>query len=53
MYQTFNIFPTTVYVGEMEDHSKHKEDFYKVYSSIDLCECNLQNLTTILFLSGR
>ena len=35
MYQTFNIFPTTVYVGEMEDHSKHKEDFYKVYSKYD------------------
>lgn len=33
--QTFNIFPTTVYVGEVTDHETHKEEFYKVYPKFD------------------
>tara|TARA_R100000353_G_C6497432_1_gene193318 strand:+ start:267 stop:953 length:687 start_codon:yes stop_codon:yes gene_type:complete len=33
--QLFNIFPTTVYVGEVTDHQTHKEDFYKVYHKFD------------------
>ena len=28
-YQLHNIFPTSVYVGEMEDHARHKEVFYR------------------------
>lgn len=33
--QLFNIFPTTVYVGELTDHQTHKEEFYKVYHKFD------------------
>ena len=33
--QLFNIFPTTVYVGEVTDHQDHKEEFYKVYHKFD------------------
>ncbi len=33
--QTFNIFPTTIYVGEVTDHETHKEEFYKVYPKYD------------------
>ena len=33
--QLFNIFPTTVYVGEVTDHQNHKEEFYKVYHKFD------------------
>ena len=33
--QTFNIFPTTIYVGEVTDHQTHKEEFYKVYHKFD------------------
>jgi|TARA_B100000513_G_scaffold171216_1_gene87140 uncharacterized protein (TIGR02466 family) len=33
--QLFNIFPTTVYVGEVTDHQTHKEEFYKVYHKFD------------------
>ena len=33
--QLFNIFPTTVYVGEVTDHQTHKQEFYKVYHKFD------------------
>ena len=33
--QLFNIFPTTVYIGEVTDHQTHKEEFYKVYHKFD------------------
>ena len=33
--QLFNIFPTTVYVGEVTDHQTHKEEFYKIYHKFD------------------
>ena len=29
--QIFNIFPTTIYVGEVENHSEYKEEFLKLY----------------------
>ena len=35
MSQIFNIFPTTIYVGEVIEHEKHKEEFYKVYPKYD------------------
>ena len=34
-YDTFNIFPTTIYVGEIENHKKYKKDFYKLYPKYD------------------
>ena len=33
--QLFNIFPTTIYVGEVTGHEKHKKEFYKVYPKYD------------------
>ena len=42
--QTFNIFPTTIYVGEVNEHEKHKEEFYKVYPKFDYEE-NRENNT--------
>ena len=34
-YDIFNIFPTTIYVGEIENHKKYKKDFYKIYPKYD------------------
>jgi hypothetical protein len=31
IYDAINIFPTTIYVGEIENHSEYKEEFYKIY----------------------
>ena len=28
-YQLHNMFPTTAYIGEMNDHARHKEVFYR------------------------
>ena len=33
--QIFNIFPTTIYVGEVENHSEYKEEFLKLYDKFD------------------
>ena len=33
--QIFNIFPTTVYVGEVENHSENKKEFMKIYDKFD------------------
>lgn len=30
-YDFVNIFPTTIYVGDIENHSEYKEEFYKIY----------------------
>ena len=32
-YETFNVFPTTIY--EIDNHKKYKEDFYRVYNKFD------------------
>ena len=39
-YETFNIFPTTIYLGEIDNHKKYKEDFYKVYNKFDYDDQN-------------
>ena len=39
-YETFNIFPTTIYLGEIDNHKKYKEDFYKVYDKFDYDDQN-------------
>jgi len=41
--QTFNIFPTTIYVGEVNNHEKHKEEFYKIYPKFDYEENDRHN----------
>ena len=35
MSNIYTIFPTIIYVGEVKDHEKHKEEFYKVYPKFD------------------
>lgn len=34
-YETFNIFPISIYVGEIVNHKKYKEEFYKIYKKYD------------------
>jgi len=33
--QIFNIFPTTIYVGEVENHSENKKEFMRLYDKFD------------------
>ena len=33
--QVFNVFPTTIYVGEMTKHDQYKNNFYDVYHKFD------------------
>ena len=33
--QLYNIFPTTIYVNQIENHSKYKSKFFKLYSKYD------------------
>ena len=35
MSQIFNIFPTTIYVGEVENHNEYKTKFLKLYDKFD------------------
>ena len=35
MMQIFNIFPTTLYVSEIDKHEEYKSKFYKLYSKYD------------------
>ena len=35
MSQIFNIFPTTIYVGEVENHNEYKTEFLKLYDKFD------------------
>ena len=35
MSEVFNIFPTTIFVEKMENHSNHKKNFYKLYDKYD------------------
>ena len=33
--QIYNIFPTTIYASEIENHNHYKEQFYKLYTKYD------------------
>ena len=33
--QIFNIFHTTIYVGEVENHTENKKEFMKLYDKLD------------------
>ena len=35
MTQIFNIFPTTIYMNEIDKHEEYKSKFYKLYSKYD------------------
>ena len=46
MYQSINIFPTTLYVGDLDNHKEYKDKFYKVYSKFDYEDDNWHNTTS-------
>ena len=48
--QIFNIFPTTIYVGEVENHDKHKTDFLKLYDKFDYEENEISSTVSELLL---
>ena len=33
--EVFNVFPTTIYVGEMNHHEKYKKNFYESVDDYD------------------
>ena len=41
--QLYNIFPTTIYVNQIENHSKYKSKFYKLYSKYDYEQKSFQD----------
>ena len=41
--EVFNVFPTTIYVGEMNHHEKYKKNFYDVYDKFDYEEDDVNN----------
>jgi hypothetical protein len=51
IFETVNIFPTTLYVGKMEDHDRHKEEFYKVYPKFDYPQTKLNKDKTLITLN--
>lgn len=42
-YETFNIFPTTIYAGELEQHQEHKNSFYNIYPKYDYTDDDRNN----------
>jgi hypothetical protein len=34
-FEIVNFFPTTAYIGEIENHKQYKKDFYKIYPKFD------------------
>ena len=40
--QIFNIFPTTIYVGEVENHSENKKEFMRLYDKFDYEENEIE-----------
>tara|TARA_Y100001937_G_scaffold99950_1_gene136621 strand:+ start:880 stop:1569 length:690 start_codon:yes stop_codon:yes gene_type:complete len=43
MSQVFNIFPTTIYVGKVENHNTFKKEFLKIYKDFDYEENDISN----------
>ena len=41
--QIFNIFPTTIYTNTINNHKKHKEEFYKIYPKYDYDQKSFKN----------
>ena len=46
MYQSINIFPTTLYLGDLDNHKDYKNSFYKIYSKFDYEDDNWHNTTS-------
>lgn len=51
-YNTFNIFPTTIYVGKLDNHEEYKSEFYKVYPKFDYEEDG-EDINTVSENSGN
>ena len=41
--QVYNIFPTTIYVNQIENHKEYKSRFYKLYSKYDYEQTSLRD----------
>jgi uncharacterized protein (TIGR02466 family) len=50
-YATVDLFPTTIYVGNMDGHEEYKKQFYKLYSKFDYEETNY--ISTVSENSGN
>lgn len=50
-FETVNIFPTTIYVGKMEDHDRHKEEFYKIYPKFDYPQEKINKQKTLVTIN--
>ena len=46
MYRSINIFPTTLYLGDLDNHKDYKNSFYKIYSKFDYEDDNWHNTTS-------
>jgi hypothetical protein len=48
-FDTVNIFPTTLYVGKMENHEEYKKSFKKVYPKFDFPQISehIQTINTV------
>ena len=48
-FDIVNIFPTTIYVGEVENHLNHREEFYKIYPKFDYPQVSpeIQTINTV------
>jgi uncharacterized protein (TIGR02466 family) len=44
-YNYINIFPTTIYVGEIENHLNHKNNFYEIYPKYEYEQVNKKTNT--------
>jgi uncharacterized protein (TIGR02466 family) len=44
-FESVNIFPTTIYTGEIEDHLDHKKKFYDLYPKYQYEQINLKTGT--------
>ena len=41
--QVYNIFPTTIYVNQIENHKEYKTKFYNLYSKYDYEQTSLRD----------
>jgi uncharacterized protein (TIGR02466 family) len=47
IYNALNIFPTTIYVGEIENHDEFKKEFYGVYPKFQYEQTNGDLINTV------
>lgn len=42
-YSTFDIFPVSIYVGELDNHEQYKKEYYKVHEKFDYEQSDYNN----------